>query len=227
MNPSQPSPAGRARSTKAVALLCAGGALAVVVALAMRSDAPGTGKPPVVPASQPAPQAPPVEQLQLVHAETFQVQRPFQHVWRRDQPWVQHGWILVLSGKEELLRPRQIKEPVLYVGAQTAERVNTAEGSGKVVVIVPGDFALASAPIFLGSIALPEELGPREIAAELDKAVAAGAAAPTAAAIEAATKPGQVFATDYELRLRAIDLVEQHSPAEKDLIAGWRAPRLR
>jgi hypothetical protein len=225
MNPSQPSPAGRTRSTKAVALLCAGGALAVVVALAMRSDAPATGMPSsAVPATQPAPQ---VEQLQLVHAETFQVQRPFQHVWRRDQPWVQHGWILVLSGKEELLRPRQIKEPVLYVGAQTAERVNTAEGSGKVVVIVPGDFALASAPIFLGSIALPEELGPREIAAELDKAVAAGAAAPAAAAIEAATKPGQVFATDYELRLRAIDLVEQHSPAEKDLIAGWRAPRLR
>ena len=35
------------------------------------------------------------------------------------------------------------------------------------------------------------------------------------------------FADDYWLHRHAVDLVEKHSPEEKDLIAGWRAPLVR
>jgi hypothetical protein len=178
-----------------------------------------------------APAAQPVEpppQLQLLHAERFAVDRPFRHLWRADQPWVQSGWLLVLSGDPEQLRPRQVKEPVLYVGAQTAERINTARDSGRLVVLVPGDFRLEDAPIFLGGTALPEELWQPQIDAELAAAKAAGALPPTGPAIANASVPAvQKFANDFALRLRAIDLVEQHSPTEVDLIRGWRAPLVK
>jgi hypothetical protein len=139
---------------------------------------------------------------------------------------VTDGWLLVLSTDPSLLKPRQVKEPVLYVGAQTAERVN-AGLSGKIVVLVPGDFALGAAPIFLGDAALPEELRQVDIDAQLAAAVAAGAIATPADTITKVTAAARTFETDFELRQRAIDLVEIHSPQEKDLIAGWRLPRVR
>ena len=166
-------------------------------------------------------------QLALLHAERFAVQKPYQHLWRADRPWVESGWILVLQTDPELLRPRQVKESVLYVGAQTAERINHGT-SGRVVVLVPGDQALASAPIFLGDAALPEELLQTHIDAQLRAAVAAGAIPTPAETVQQVTVPGRpAFETDYDLRQRAIDLVEIHSPQEKALIEGWRLPRLR
>lgn len=166
-------------------------------------------------------------QLALLHAERFRVQKPYQHLWRADRPWVESGWILVLQTDPELLRPRQVKESVLYVGAQTAERINHGT-SGRVVVLVPGDQPLASAPIFLGDAALPEELLQTHIDAQLAAAVAAGAIPTPAETVQQVTVPGRpAFETDYELRQRAIDLVEIHSPQERSLIEGWRVPRLR
>jgi hypothetical protein len=126
--------------------------------------------------------------------------------------------------------PHQTKEPVLFVGAQTADRVNTGQDSGRIVAIVPGEFRLEDAPIFYGGENLPEELRQVHIDAELAAARASGAIAPTAETIGKATAgvgAGQTFATDYQLRRRAIDLVEQYSPTEKDLIAGWRVPLVK
>ncbi|HEX6811613.1 MAG TPA: hypothetical protein VF384_08330 [Planctomycetota bacterium] len=205
------------------------GALGVVLAIATlpTGDAGRTADPaakPVTPLAQP----PRPAQLELVHAERFQVAKPFQNVWRADKQLVNSGWLLVLSGDPALLVPRQVKEPVLYVGAQTAQRVNTGQESGRLVVIVPGDFQLDDAPIFLGDAALPEELRQGQIDQQLQVARGLGAVPPTAAAIENATKNAVwgEFATDFELRLRAIELVEKHSPQEKELIAGWRVPRV-
>ena len=196
------------------------GALAIVGAIAF-SNPDGESDETVVPtAAKP-------EQMTLVHAQRFRVQRPFQHVWRADKPMVNTGWLLVLAGDAEKLQPRQWKEPVLYVGEQTADRMNFG-ASGKLVVIVPGDFRLQDAPIFFGPEALPEELHARDIRAALANAKAAGAKAPNQATIAQATVDGVLtFESDYELRLRAIDLVEEHSPQETDLISGWRAPLVK
>ncbi|MFT4515324.1 MAG: hypothetical protein ACI89X_004883 [Planctomycetota bacterium] len=169
----------------------------------------------------------PQEQFQLLHAEAFQVDKPFVHKWRADRPQVRSGWLLVIEGGADKLKPIQHLEPVLYVGAQTAERVNAGQ-SGRLVVIVPGDFRLQDAPIFLGPKALPEALDQFRIDAALSDAVAAGAVAPSVAAIDGAVVAGvKSYATDFELRLRAIDLVEIHSPEERDLIRGWRVPRIK
>ena len=207
------------------AALALAGVIAVVVVSRSRGSAAAESA-----AAAAAPVVPAVPQLELVHAEGFRTEQPFRHVWRQDQPLVDHGWLLVLAGDPAAMVPRQTKEPVLFVGAQTADRVNTGQDSGRLVVIVPGDFRLEDAPIFYGARNLPEELRQPHIDAELAAALAAGASAPSADAIAAATADGGTvrrFATDFELRLRAIELVEQHSPTEKDLIAGWRVPRVR
>ena len=204
-------------------------AVAVVAAVAVMTSQSGqasaSNQGQSAAAAVPVPVAP--VQLRLVHAERFQVQRPYQHLWRADRPQVNGGWLLVLQGQAAMLEPKQRLEPVLYVGAQTAERIN-AGTSGRVVVLVPGDFRLDSAPIFLGDEALPEALDQTRINAALNAAMANGVVAPSAAEIQAALVAGvKPYATDFELRLRAIDLVEQHSPAEKELIAGWRVPLVK
>jgi hypothetical protein len=200
-------------------------AIAVAVAVALAALKPGSGQ--TAAKAQASPPARVVPQLELVHAETFALEQPYPHRWRVDAPLVRSGWLLVLAGDPALLQVRQMQMPVLQVGAMTAERINTGQQSGKLVVLVPGDFALAGAPIFLGSPALPEELRQDQLDAELAAARADGAVAPTAAAIAKATKEGRSYANDYELRLRAIDLVEQYSPVEKELIAGWRVPLVK
>jgi hypothetical protein len=165
--------------------------------------------------------------LTLLHAERFAVDQPFVHLWRRDRLQVTTGWLLVLGGDAETFRPRQDYEPVLYVGNQTAERIN-AGASGRLVVLVPGDADLSKAEIFLGSKALPEELAQADIDAQVAAARARGVTPQPAETVAAVTAAGVGrYPTDFELRLRAIDLVEQHSPDEQDLIRGWRVPRIR
>lgn len=230
---SMPSSAGSTtRSRKLLVPLAIAGFAAAVVAVSLvrsRAADPAPAAPQSVAANTATPLSQPRRrvQLALLHAERFTVQKPFQHLWRADRPFVERGWILVLQTDPELLRPRQVKESVLYVGAQTAERINHGT-FGRVVVLVPGDFALEGAPIFLGEAALPEELQQADIDAQLRAAVAAGAIPTPAETVQQVTVPGRpAFETDYELRQRAIDLVEIHSPQEKALIEGWRVPRLR
>ncbi len=197
-----------------------GGALLTGV-LATQKDSVGDGVPPQVPA---VPQA---RSVGLLFAQRFEVATPFVHYWRSEQPAVASGWMLVLGVDPDLVHPRQLAEPVLYVGAQTAERVNFGHESGKVVAIVPGDFDLATAPIFFGSPALPEEVDAMHIASELDRAIAHGAAAPAPERIAQVSAPTLVVPSDYELRLAAADLIERFSPMEIDLIKGLRAPLVR
>jgi hypothetical protein len=212
------------RWAKPLTGICFLGAIAVVLTIASSRTSEATPAPltPVAPLAQPLPAKP---QLELVQAERFEVEKPFLNVWRADRQLVTKGWLLVLAGDPALFIPRQVKEPVLYVGAQTAQRVNFPQESGRLVVIVPGDFRLEDAPIFFGAEALPEELRQAQIDAQLEAAREKGVQPPTADAIaKAQTTPWQKFASEYELRLRAIELVEQHSPQEQALISGARAP---
>src|SRR5262249_2099062 len=60
------------------------------------------------------------------------------------------------------------------VGGSTAERVNRGDGSGRLVVVVPGKVDLSKDLIFLGTPALPEEVDAAAIRKETEKAAAAG-----------------------------------------------------
>ncbi len=194
-------------------------ALAVVVAVALTR-----------PQADTAAAARPTRPLQpeLVHAERFHTDVPFRHTWRADRALYQDGWLLVIAGDPEALRPRQVRQPVLFVGAQVANRINSGAGSGKLVLIVPGDFRLADAPIFFGGDTLPEELQQPAIDAELVAAKAAGALPPSGPSLTNAVRDGvQNYADDYRLRLRAIELVEQHAGDEEALIEAARVPLVK
>jgi hypothetical protein len=221
LSPSRPSSAGRFLPLVG-ALVLGAAAVTVVVVVSRGRDAQS---PAAVPAAAPMPA---VQQLELVHAERFEVAQPYVHQWRAaPQPLVTNGWLLVLAGEPSSLVARQMKMPLLQVGAETAERVNVGDQSGKLVVLVPGDFALTDAPIFLGSPALPEEVGQPQLDAELATARANGAKATDAATVAKVSAPRREFANDYELRLRAIELVERFSPQEQDLIRGARVPLVK
>ena len=168
------------------------------------------------------------EEVTLVDAQRFTVDEEITHTWRRDGLKYRSGWLLVVKAAPGLIIPRQSREPVLYVGAQTANRVNSSIQSGHVVAIVPGDFLLTDTPIFFSEPALPEELGQTEIDRALRTAIADEVAPPTVDEVASALDPAPFRAADhYALHQRAVDLVEEHSPQEADFIRGQRVPLIR
>lgn len=187
------------------------------------------GDPPALPAAMP------VAGVDVLYARPFTLERPAIHAWRAEQPAYDAGWVLVLSVDPNLVYPRQVAEPILFVGDQTAERVNFGHESGRVVAIVPAprDAAgrpaldLAAAPVFFGMPGLPEQVDAARAAAELSAARARGARPASAAALAAVTQPQVAFGDDWELHAWCADLIEAHSPQETDLIAGLRVARQR
>lgn len=180
------------------------------------------------------PAAPASLPVKLVLAEPFTLGQPSVHSWRLEQPQFDSGYLLVLEVDRTLVHPRQAAEPVLYVGEQTAQRLNLGHESGFVVAVVPAPRAaaggialdLASVPIFFGAPDLPERIDAAAIAREVAAARAAGVAGAGAAAVAKAARPQLAFADDWELHLHAADLIEAYSPSEGDLVAGLRVPRV-
>jgi len=200
-------------------LLLAAGVGALVRAL--------PGEPPPLPVT-------PAGGIDVLYARPFTVEVPFTHTWRAEQPSFSAGVVVVLAVDPDLVHPRQTAEPILYVGDQTAERVNLGNESGRVVAIVPAalDAAgavaldLAAAPIFFGEPGLPEEVSAAKAATELAAARQRGLAAPSRAAVAAVMHPQVAFTDTWELRLWCSDLIETWSPQEADLVSGLRVPRV-
>ncbi len=189
------------------------------------------------PSAQGQPQGQPRSQprIELVFAQPFSLDVPYEHTWRKEQPSVLSGWILVIRTDPALLVPRQTADPVLYVGNETAERLNAGD-SGNLVVLVPSPLDTngvptldpAAAPIWFGADELPERVDAARIQAELSAALAQRVGPATSTALRSQGQPGTVFALDRsELELHLADLVEFYSPTESDLVAGMRAPILR
>jgi hypothetical protein len=183
----------------------------------------------------PLPGETPVGGVTLLHARPFTLDQPYAFEWRAEQPAVAAGMLVVLEVDPDLVHPRQVAEPVLYVGAQTAERINVGARSGHVVAVVPAEpdgrggvqLDLAAAPIFFGEPMLPEQVDGARVAQELAAAQARGIEPTPAATVAAVMQQPVRFATRYDLALHASDLIEQWSPDETDLIAGIRAPLVR
>lgn len=182
----------------------------------------------------PLPAVMPAGGVTLIAARPFTLEVPYVHDWRAERPLVSSGVVLVLGVDPDLVHPRQGFEPVLYVGDQTAERLNAGHESGHLIAIVPAPvdaqgrvaLDLAQAPIFFGTPALPEQVDAATVAQELAAARARGVAAPAAQAVAAVTQPQVRFHDDSEVRVWAADLIESWSPTEVDLVAGLRAPRV-
>lgn len=209
------------RTTHLLAMATLAGII-VLTGLGARADSGrGGNEPPPIPA------VPHDSQIRILHAQRFDLDEPYTHWWRAERPRVSSGWLLVLSVDPDLVFPRQSREPVLFVGEQTAERVNVGNDAGRLVAIVPADVFLTESLIFFGNPALPEEVDAAHVAREITRARERGVLPPTEEEVAEALRDSLRLADDHELRLRAIDLVEKHSPLEVDLIRGARAPRLR
>lgn len=201
--------------------------LAAVGGLTLVAQSFKTSAEPVAPAALPtSPQTQPVE---LLSAAEFTLERPATHWYRAEQPSYTRGLLLTLHVNEDLATARQTYEPVLYVGSETAERVNHGLESGNLVVIVPNLSLedLANEPIFFGTPELPERVSAEMAMQERETAFARGVATTGAQRIERVLDEPFVVFDDTELRTKAAELIEAYSPAEMDVVEGLRAPRLR
>lgn len=181
------------------------------------------------PASRPAPAAPgqvvqgtpgipmtPLAVKGVLSARPFTLTQGYEYDWRAERPVVTEGTMLVLDVDPAAVYPRQVAQPVLYVGNQTAERVNVGYVSGKVVVIVPGKVDLATAPIWFGTPMLPEKVDANVIKVERDKADKAGIK--PIGKDKAVTTGAKLTLADKAALLReAAVLVRTHAPDEVEL----------
>lgn len=216
----------RRRKLLGMALLA--GALATGGAIANRGDRKAG-------APAPLPATPQLEALELVEVRAFALDEPFPHFWRAEQPDVRAGYLLVLRADAGFLRPRQVAEPVLYVGDETAERLNDPSESGHLVCLVPaplapdGSVALdpTAVPIWFGEPDLPERVDTAEVARQRKRAEALGVGLPDRVPTLARATPAQtLFVRDRgELELLVADLIERWSPGERRRVEGLRVPR--
>jgi hypothetical protein len=168
----------------------------------------------------------------VVLARPFALEKGYEFAWRKEQPLVTEGYVLVLKVDPALVYPRQTAEPVLYVGDTTAERVNVGYGSGHLVVIVPckvADTDLKKTLIWFGTPELPERCTAKTIAEERGKAEKAGLRAQSAASIDAARAQGgaRLDVKDYDaLRRDLAPLIKQYAPDEAERANNLLAPRV-
>jgi len=165
----------------------------------------------------------------ILYAQPFALEQPTVHWWRKERASYSAGWLVVLEADTALLQPTARAEPVLYVGHETAERVNHGWKSGRVVAIVPAPAGpdgfptldLSTAKIWFGAAALPEQID----AAALEREFAAAQdAQPFSAAeiAEARARGGTPirFETRGALDRQAGNLILEHSPEERELAEG-------
>ena len=67
----------------------------------------------------------------VLFAQPYALDEAYTHAWRSEAPETAAGYLLVLEVDEAFTVPRDTLESVLYVGDQTAERINWGTGSGR------------------------------------------------------------------------------------------------
>jgi hypothetical protein len=165
---------------------------------------------------------------QVVYARPFTLNDGFRYDWCNQPFQVTKGTILVLKVNPNLVVPRQIGQPVLYVGNQAAMRLNQGDQSGYVVAVVPGDVDLTKDLVWFGTPEVPERINAARAQAERQQAEKAGIKpfSPEQAKAATAAGGGLIKAQDMSALLRDTigGLVERYSPQEKNLAETWRLP---
>lgn len=187
---------------------------------ALSADAPATDIPPSV-----RNLVTPAAALDVVHIRPFTLDQGYTFDWRQERPLLKSGTLLVLKVNPGLVYPRDAAMPVLYVGAQTAQRLNHGHESGYVVAIVPGDVDLSRDLVWFGAPDLPEWANAQSIAAENAKARAAGIKPFDASRVRSVTAD-RLSTKDLASLLgeQIAPLVLTYSPQEHALAQTWRLP---
>ena len=223
------TPVRLTRSCAGLAFLASAWALAAPP-LAEQEARPAPARPVQV-EGMPAMPSTPASVLEVVEAVPYELDASYTHDMRREQRDVVRGHVLVLRCDPAYLLRRQVAEPVLVAGAETAERVNIGFESGLLVVIVPewkakgkdgAEQAVdpSTAPIYFASPELPERVDAAWIAAEGAKAQAAGIGpAPLRADARGVARR---FADRDALNRFVAEAVERHAPTERECVAALR-----
>jgi len=156
----------------------------------------------------------------VIYARRFTLEKGYTFRWCQDKPVVTAGYLLVLKVNPDLVFARQRAEPVLYVGEQTAERLNHGYPSGHVIAIAPGDLDLNKALLWFGTPDLPERVDTNMAKAELNLAKAAGIEPFSAKKIETALAQGGKElngATIVDVLRVAAGLIREYSPEEEHI----------
>lgn len=175
---------------------------------------------------------------EIVSAVPFTLREGYVHTWRKEAPLVRAGFLCVFAVDPALVEPRETAEPILYVGDQTAERVNHGALSGRVVAIVPcevdGDGApkldFARTPVWFGDADLPERIDASAIHAARSAAPRSALVRFSKERVDAALARGGArldLEDRVDLEERAALLILEHSPAEFELADGLLLPKRR
>jgi len=183
---------------------------------------------PVIPATPSA-----VNEVVLI--QPFTLAKGEAHRWSAEQITMTSGYVVVLKVAErDLLIPRQIAQPVLYFGNQTAERFNVGYESGYVIAFVPAELEdakserfidLQTARAFFGTPMLPEQVDHATIQSEVNLAASRGIEPIGQAKAQQALARGAErlsLGDKNDLIEYAVGLVEQYSPQETLLIEQHR-----
>ncbi|MEM1182827.1 MAG: hypothetical protein AAGM22_31065 [Acidobacteriota bacterium] len=163
----------------------------------------------------------------VLYLRPFVLETGYPLTWVPDRPTVDRGVIAVLSVDPALVVPRNSAQPVLYAGDRVVERLNWGNLSGRVIVVIPGDFDVTATPLWFGSPGLPGRVPRQEVLAEL-AAVERTAKKPSAFRAEAITQPEIRVGHFAELlRGELAELVLRFSPQESHLADKWRLPEAR
>lgn len=148
------------------------------------------------PAQAPPAQAPsdlmpvpatPAAPISVVAVQPFSIAQPYRHRFRKDGAEFASGHLLLIRAEAGFVQPRQVAEPVLCVGSQTAERLWGDPAKGLIVAIIPAWTERAADGterpgdpmvdlVWFASPQLPERVDAAWIAAERAQAEAALAA---------------------------------------------------
>jgi len=176
------------------------------------SAADGVGQaagaaPKAVPAAQHVNNTPPVPAtpapiIELIEARQFTLATSFTQEWRKDSQPIGAGYVLVMRVSSDYVRPRQLAQPVLFVGSTVAELMNIGYESGFVVAVIPSarneagafELDLTKSPIYFGQPMLPESVDAAIAQQQLQLATRAGITAMSAAAVDAANEKSGVAA---------------------------------
>ena len=162
--------------------------------------------------------------LDLMYARPFSLSKGYKFNWRKDQPVIDSGVIVVLKVDPELVIPRNAPEPILYAGDMVVQRLNHGHLSGHVIAIIPGAFDFSTQPVWFGKPGLPLAATTSSIKSE--RAAAYADLQPLPAQNIRAVTRGHMQAPNLASLLRGeiADLVLQFSPEESDLARKWRLP---
>ena len=101
------------------------------------AERPASAPPAQVPSDLPPVPATPCAPIAIVAVQPFTIAQPYRHRFRKDGAEFTGGHLLLVRADAGSVQARQVAEPVLCIGSQTAERLWSDPARGLIVAIVP------------------------------------------------------------------------------------------